>query len=73
MILRVQQRPKLPIERSEPFVSVPKTTPAVFDLDPRGEGQEHADDEDADPAGQAGAGARHRGMPPPLLPTRTNA
>ena len=37
MVLRARQRPTLPIERNEPFVSVPKTTPAVFDLDPRGE------------------------------------
>lgn len=37
MLLRARQRPVLPIERHEPFVPVPKTTPAVFDLDPRGE------------------------------------
>jgi MFS family permease len=37
MVLRAQQRPKLPLERNERFVPVPKTTPAVFDLDPRGE------------------------------------
>lgn len=43
MVLRVQQRPKLPLERNERFVPVPKTTPAVFDLDPRGE-------READPA-----------------------
>jgi MFS family permease len=74
MILRVQQRPKLPIERSEPFVSVPKTTPAVFDLDPRGDnGLEDADAGDAASPVQDDAGARHQGMPPPLLPTRTNA
>jgi MFS family permease len=38
MAIRASQRPKLPAERHEPFVPVPKTTPAVFDLDPRGEG-----------------------------------
>jgi MFS family permease len=37
MLLRVQVRPKLPTARREPFVVVPKTTPAVFELDPRGE------------------------------------
>lgn len=37
MILRARQRPTLPLERHEPFRPVPKTTPAVFDLDPRGE------------------------------------
>jgi MFS family permease len=73
MILRVQQRPKLPIERNERFVSVPKTTPAVFDLDPRGEGQDPSEGGDADPSTLADAGARHQGMPPPLLPTRSNA
>lgn len=35
MLLRARQRPVLPVERREPFVPVPKTTPAVFDLDPR--------------------------------------
>lgn len=37
MLLRAHQRPTLPIARKEPFVPVPKTTPAVFELDPRGE------------------------------------
>ena len=37
MLLRASIRPKLPKERAEPFVIVPKTTPAVFELDPRGE------------------------------------
>ena len=37
MLLRARIRPKLPAKRSEPFVIVPKTTPAVFELDPRGE------------------------------------
>jgi MFS family permease len=37
MLLRAQQRPTPPMERHEPFVMVPKTTPAVFELDPRGE------------------------------------
>ncbi len=74
MILRTQQRPKLPIERNEPFVSVPKTTPAVFDLDPRGERQGESDGEDEAAASLAGSGARHPDTsPPPLLPTRSNA
>jgi MFS family permease len=37
MLLRARARPKLPIENKEPFVVVPRTTPAVFELDPRGE------------------------------------
>jgi hypothetical protein len=37
MLLRARIRPKPPAKRSEPFVIVPKTTPAVFELDPRGE------------------------------------
>ena len=37
MLLRAQVRPNPPKKRDEPFVIVPKTTPAVFDLDPRGE------------------------------------
>ena len=38
MLIRVKLRPKLPAERSEGFVVVPKTTPTVFELDPRAEG-----------------------------------
>lgn len=37
MVVRSRARPKPPNERHEPFVVVPRTTPAVFDLDPRGE------------------------------------
>jgi MFS family permease len=37
MLVRVRARPKLPTEHKEPFVVVPRTTPAVFELDPRGE------------------------------------
>lgn len=37
MLVRAQIRPKLPAERSEDFVMVPRTTPAVFELDPRSE------------------------------------
>lgn len=37
MLLRARVRPNLPKERDEPFVIVPKTTPAVFELDPRGD------------------------------------
>lgn len=43
MILRARQRPKLPLQRKERFVPVPKTTPAVFDLDPRGERESEAE------------------------------
>jgi MFS family permease len=37
MMLRIKRRPKLPAEHSEGYVVVPRTTPAVFDLDPRAE------------------------------------
>ena len=37
MLVRVQLRPKPPNKRHEEFVVVPRTTPAVFELDPRGE------------------------------------
>ncbi len=37
MLIRVKLRPKLPAEHKEGFVAVPKTTPTVFELDPRGE------------------------------------
>jgi MFS family permease len=37
MLLRAQVRPNPPKQRDEPFVIVPKTTPAVFELDPRGD------------------------------------
>jgi MFS family permease len=38
-VVRIQLRPSLPRTRHEEFVVVPRTTPAVFDLDPRGDGQ----------------------------------
>lgn len=37
MLLRARMRPKLPAENKEGFVAVPRTTPIVFELDPRGE------------------------------------
>jgi len=37
MVLRVRLRPAPPVERNEGFVVLPRTTPAVFELDPRGE------------------------------------
>jgi MFS family permease len=37
MVLRASQRPGLPASRRAPFIPVPRTTPAVFELDPRGE------------------------------------
>lgn len=50
MAFRARRRPKLPIQRSEPFVMVPRTTPAVFELDPRSEGpEEHAQTETSEP------------------------
>lgn len=45
MLLRASIRPKLPKERAEPFVIVPKTTPAVFELDPRGDPSAEAPDQ----------------------------
>lgn len=36
-VLRIRKRPSLPTEHSEGYVVVPRTTPAVFDLDPRAE------------------------------------
>jgi MFS family permease len=35
MVVRQRQRPRLPTNYSEGYVVVPRTTPAVFDLDPR--------------------------------------
>lgn len=37
LLVRVGLRPTLPEEDKEEFVAVPRTTPAVFELDPRGE------------------------------------
>jgi MFS family permease len=37
MIVRIRRRPKLPEEHIEGYVAVPRTSPAVFDLDPRAE------------------------------------
>jgi MFS family permease len=39
-LVRIQLRPSLPTTRTEDFVVLPRTTPAVFDLDPRGDGPE---------------------------------
>jgi MFS family permease len=47
-LVRIQLRPSLPTTRTEDFVVLPRTTPAVFDLDPRGDGPE------ANPAPGAG-------------------
>ena len=44
MIVRVQLRPKLPAQRSEGFVAVPRTTPSVFELDPRAESADEPDE-----------------------------
>ena len=52
MVLRARQRPKPPVERNERFVPVPKTTPAIFDLDPRGEQENEK-------------GEGEKGVPPP--------
>jgi hypothetical protein len=37
LLIRVGLRPTLPEEDREEFVAVPRTTPAVFELDPRAE------------------------------------
>jgi MFS family permease len=37
LLVRVGVRPRLPEEDKEEFVAVPRTTPAVFELDPRAE------------------------------------
>ncbi|MGE3711637.1 MAG: MFS transporter, partial [Hyphomicrobiaceae bacterium] len=37
LLVRLMQRPELPVDESESFVYVPRTTPAVFGLDPRTE------------------------------------
>jgi MFS family permease len=37
LVIRVGLRPRLPEEDKEGFVAVPRTTPAVFELDPRAE------------------------------------
>jgi MFS family permease len=39
-LVRIQLRPSLPTARTEDFVVLPRTTPALFDLDPRGDGPE---------------------------------
>ena len=68
MILRARQRPKLPIERNERFLLVPKTTQAVFDLDPRGERET-----DAEPVAVGANAPLRTGSAASLLPTRSNA
>lgn len=40
MLARIVLRPELPKDTKEVFVAVPRTTPAVFDLDPRAEPDE---------------------------------
>jgi MFS family permease len=37
MLVRISRRPKLPVEHTEGYIAIPRTTPAVFDLDPRAE------------------------------------
>lgn len=44
MLVRAQQRPQLPKEREEEYVVVPRTTPAIFELDPRAEKLERVRD-----------------------------
>jgi hypothetical protein len=39
-LVRIRLRPMLPQTRHADFVVVPRTTPAVFDLDPRGDGSD---------------------------------
>ncbi|MEZ5853258.1 MAG: MFS transporter [Hyphomicrobiaceae bacterium] len=38
LVVRIGQRPTLPIEDKDGFVALARTTPAMFDLDPRSEG-----------------------------------
>jgi MFS family permease len=74
MVLRTRQRPKLPLERSEPFVPVPKTTPAVFDLDPRGDREADASEPAVALPGAASESARRHSEPAAsLLPRSSNA
>jgi MFS family permease len=68
MILRARQRPSLPLERNAPFLPVPKTTPDVFDLDPRGERE--ADGSSQDIAADEPLQAAPRAS---LLPRQSNA
>lgn len=49
MLLRARLRPELPEQHHEEFGAVPSTTPAVFELDPRGDSVEPAEDELAFP------------------------
>jgi MFS family permease len=37
MLVRISRRPKLPVKHAEGYIAIPRTTPAVFDLDPRAE------------------------------------
>jgi MFS family permease len=50
MVVRAALRPKPPAERSEGFVVVPRTTPAVFDLDPRADRERALPERRAEPA-----------------------
>lgn len=47
MAVRAQRRPSLPVKHVEEYVMVPRTTPAVFDLDPRGRPETEAPQADA--------------------------
>jgi MFS family permease len=64
MVLRARLRPKLPAERQEGHVVVPRTTPAVFELDPRSEGPQRNGPapvgDDVAPAPQPGVSVRAR-------------
>lgn len=53
MLIRAQVRPNPPKQRNEPFVVVPKTTPAVFELDPRGDRTPENEDQRGLPASSA--------------------
>lgn len=45
ILARVQARPELPEENQETFVPIARTTPAAFALDPRGETDQHIDED----------------------------
>lgn len=48
-LFRVFLRDAAPAARREAFISVPKTSPTVFEIDPRGEHEPDADTEETDP------------------------
>lgn len=64
MLLRAQLRPTLPAERKEVFVAVPRTTPIVFELDPRAEGTASPDQPAVAPEGEGRMATLHAAAAP---------